>query len=92
MSETVVTKMADSTAFTATLSEAMTTNGVTSVKPDSIKADTSMIPENSGKAGASMNTDTDSMNESSSRMLSRSTAVALVVATAAWTTMTACGW
>ena len=50
----VVTKMADSSAFTTKLAATMTTNGVTSVKVDAIKADTTKVPTNAGTSGVAI--------------------------------------
>jgi len=51
LAEKVVSEMSDSDAFTTKLTATMNTNGVTSVKVDDIKADTTKVPTNAGSAG-----------------------------------------
>ena len=54
LSAAVVSKMADSDAFTTALAASMTTNGVTSVTVADIEADTTYVPTNSGTSGVAI--------------------------------------
>ena len=63
LSAAVVSKMSDSSAFTTALTATMKTNGVTSVKVDAIKADTTKVPTNAGASGGEI---PESLGEDSS--------------------------
>ena len=63
MSATVKEEMSDSSAFTTELVATMKTNGVTSVTPSAIKADTTKEPSNAGSSGEEVEEDEDFMND-----------------------------
>ena len=63
MSATVQEEMSDSSAFTTELVATMETNGVTSVTPSAIKADTTKEPSNAGSSGEEVEEDEDFMND-----------------------------
>ena len=81
LSAAVVSKMADSSAFTTALVATMKTNGVTSVKVDAIKADTTKEPRNAGVSGGEIPeiVSTDDDDESSGQKKSRPNLIVVIL-------------
>ena len=90
MSATVKEKMSDSNAFTTELVATMISNGVTSVTPDAIKADTTKEPSNAGSSGEEIEEDEDFMDELSAGVRFASPTTTVVVAAAAAAASLAC--
>ena len=90
MSATVKEKMSDSNAFTTELVATMISNGVTSVTPDAIKADTTKEPSNAGSSGEKIEEDEDFMDELSAGVRFASPTTTVVVAAAAAAASLAC--
>jgi len=90
MSATVKEEMSDSTAFTTELVATMKTNGVTSVTPDAIKADTTKEPSNAGSSGEEIEEDEDFMDELSAGVCFAFPTITVVAAAAAAAASLAC--